>query len=207
MLGILIGLFFLVSIILTPFAWGAIIVKAGYSRTWILVPLTPIATMVLSWIYLQTGASRTFGNETSLQGLLNTLGIMMILNLLAFTFAWIMFLIFAFRPWPNQKNMLYAASPCPSPVMYGASRPVAAPNVGATTSVSTALPPSARGPVDARRRIYCPWCAESIPGNRALGHDCGLKDRPEVFCRYCGKTFPEGTNLCPACDALSTTES
>jgi len=57
------------------------------------------------------------------------------------------------------------------------------------------------GGVDMRRRLYCPWCGEHIPGNRALGHDCGPKDRPEVICRFCGQTFPEGTTSCPTCDA------
>jgi len=35
----------------------------------------------------------------------------------------------------------------------------------------------------------CAWCGEALPGNRALFHDCGPKDRPEVFCKKCGNAL------------------
>jgi len=99
-------------------------------------------------------------------------------SIIAYVVSWVFFPIFAFRRWPSLEG-----------AVAGGPRPTVVPTV------------ASRGAVDTRRRIYCPWCGEHIPGNRALGHDWSPKDRPEVICRFCGQAFPEGTTLCPTCDA------
>jgi hypothetical protein len=197
------ALVYVLAILVVSFiAWSAMISKSGYVKWWVFAPLLPVVTVVV------TGFVKYHDTKSFLKGgrfTLSELGMWGWINAAAFAVAWILFLIFAFSPWPllgggggvmvsaARRQPTGAAGVRPSSIVP-ANRP-SAPRGPAAAGVSAA------GGVDTRRRIYCPWCGEHIPGNRALGHDCGPKDRPEVICRYCGKPFPEGTDFCPTCDA------
>ena len=188
---------------ITLIAVGTVITKAGYSANWILVPLSPVIVNIGTLIYLYLAV-----RSSALHGLFPTGGLrvvvdLFIIDLLLIVAVWIFFLIFAFRPWPalEGRAIIGAQTDTQPPVASrGIPKPGTAPP-SSSWSPSVAPTVATRGAVDTRRRLYCPWCAEHIPGNRALGHDCGAKDRPEVICRFCGKAFPEGTTTCPTCDA------
>jgi len=142
-------------------------------------------------------------------GALNTV---VALDMIAVVGAWVAFVVLVLTQWTGasipqapEVSAAAASAPASSPMTPAATRGVAprsAPARAATPTYSPPAPPAGvPGGVDMRRRLYCPWCGEHIPGNRALGHDCGPKDRPEVICRFCGQEFPQGTTVCPTCDA------
>jgi hypothetical protein len=189
--------------IITLIAVGTIITKAGYSSAWILVPLTPVIVNVGTLIYVSIVVRRS-----ALRGFFPTGGLGIVLDLFVLDFflmavVWIFFLVFAFRPWPALEGATRQSAS--GPTSPGTTpRPMS--SRGASSSTATWSAPVAptvatRGAVDTRRRVYCPWCGEHIPGNRALGHDCGPKDRPEVVCRFCGQAFAPGSTTCADCDA------
>jgi hypothetical protein len=188
---------------ITLIAMGTIIAKAGYSAKWILVPLSPVILVIAMYVDLNIFVKDSLQNGFFAVSDLKSAVILFYLSIIAYVVAWVFFLIFAFRPWPSLEGAA-AGGPRPTVVPAVAGR-AGAPGAGQTrtTTWSALAAPTvaSRGAVDTRRRIYCAWCGERIPGNRALGHDCGPKDRPEVICRFCGQAFPEGTTLCPTCDA------
>ena len=49
-MGLLVLLFWLALIALNYFAISQIIAKAGYSRTWLIVPLTPVVLLIITMI-------------------------------------------------------------------------------------------------------------------------------------------------------------
>ena len=96
MLGVLLVLFGLVVLVLSPFAFFQIITKAGYSGWWTFVPFSP-------WIvaFLGAGVFRTVDTNQSIGTTLNELGLWYVLTLLTGVFVTIMFFIFAFSAWPS----------------------------------------------------------------------------------------------------------
>ncbi len=218
-----------VYIALTSLAWSNLISKSGRSWNWLAVPLAPIVTIILTYVVMyfqKTNILDPFHNlrfdTASLAGLLANLiatghlsfssygqiSSMFIIDLAAIVGSWVGFVAFAMTSWPATQGGLISRTR--ANVADVVPRPSAAPPssvIGGSPAASYVAPVaptiSSRGAVDNRRRIYCAWCAESIPGNRALGHDCGPRDRPEVYCRYCGKVFPGGSTVCPTCDAAS----
>jgi hypothetical protein len=108
----------------------------------------------------------------------------------------------AVRPAPPS-----AAGPGAGPIVRPAPPSAAGPGAG---PIVRPAPPSAAGPgagpaglpgaAGARPGAqFCPWCGESLPGNRALFHDCGPKDRPETHCKNCGTPFAAGSAQCASC--------
>jgi hypothetical protein len=200
------ALVYVVAVLVVTFiAWSAMISKSGYVKWWVLAPLVPVVTTLVT-LAIKFHQTKSFLKGGSFS--FSQYGVMRWVDIIGLTVAWILFLIFAFSPWPG-LGAGESFVPRARPGATGVGRSASMNTLGTSTSrppVSGAAgtsAPSARatGGVDTRRRIYCAWCAEAIPGNRALGHDCGPKDRPEVYCRFCGKAFPEGTDLCPSCDA------
>jgi hypothetical protein len=108
-------------------------------------------------------------------------------------------------PPPNEANVVRPMPPSAAgPVNAGRPAPPSA-----AGPIVRPAPPSAAGPGGAPAGAaprpgaqYCAWCGESLPGNRALFHDCGPKDRPETNCRTCGTTFPAGSTQCASCAAV-----
>ena len=177
--------------------------KSGYVKTWIFAPLVPVVTTIVT-LALKWHDTSSFLKGHSFN--FAHYGVMRWVDVAGFTVGWVLFLIFAFSPWPGLGSgpgiVASARGRATSP---SASRvPTPGPGLSSLPRFQAAAPTAsggASGGVDTRRRIYCPWCGDHIPGNRALGHDCGSKDRPEIICRFCGNAFPEGTTLCPTCDA------
>jgi hypothetical protein len=183
---------------LTLAAWICIIKKAGYSNAWLLVPIAPFAMVIASIIVARIEVASIFGNGFSPFRGVAIMTDLFYVDALVWFVSWIFFLIFAFSSWPVQSGGSTTPLRAPSPSRYeGHHSKTPREILGA--QVPAVATSTARG-VDTRRRIFCEWCGESIPGNRALGHDCGPKDRPEVICRFCGKRFPESTNHCAACE-------
>lgn len=155
-------------------------------------------------------------------------GIVWSLDALSIFVTWVFFLVFAFTRWPVTITAESASrGPTNSPPSGGApqygrnvpgprrpsgvvppssvtSRPSGAdtqssapedgasqamPSAGAASSAST-------GPV---RVKHCAWCGDSLPGSRALFHDCGSKDRPVSHCTTCGMQLPGEGSTCPSC--------
>jgi hypothetical protein len=189
--------------VITLIAVGTIITKAGYSSGWILVPLAPVIVNIGTLIYVSSAVRSSALHGVFPTGGMRTVLDLFLIDLLLLAGVWIFFLIFAFRPWPALEAQASQGRSNYSPSAVN-PRGVPQPGVGSPSSLGrTPVRPtvSASGAPDTRRRIYCPWCGEHIPGNRALGHDCGPRDRPEVICRYCGQAFAEGTMICSRCDA------
>jgi hypothetical protein len=210
------GGFSLIVLIAIPvinfWAVTRIIHQAGYSRNWILVPLTPfvlfIAVAVDSVVTIHDFAIGTTTGLSYFEGV----SVLWSLFAISLFVTWIFFLVFAFSTWPVSRDgggsfsgparpagPFPAASPTPPlgqprGVTRDYSPPAAtstATTAGAGASVASPPPPTAKS---------CVWCAELLPGSRALFHDCGSKDRPPVFCAKCGSTLT-AVGDCASCGA------
>jgi len=165
--------------------------------------------------YIMSDATSFLSTRHFLIAQFGALNTMVALDMVAVLAAWVAFVVLVLTKWSGagavRAKVTHAPSVDAPAVPAAATRGVPPRNAPARTVTATRAPTPAYTPpappagvpggVDMRRRLYCPWCGEHIPGNRALGHDCGPKDRPEVICRFCGQTFPEGTTSCPTCDA------
>ena len=207
---ILIGLLFL-----NYWATMRIITQAGYSVVWIVLPIAPLVLTIICYVIFWNDIHGiVFGNSFGFGGV-NNVSLFWHLDEISIFLNWLFYIVFAFSRWPVSgtrhspdvdvpqpppslgANLSSAAGPAsPSPLpgarVMPASRggPVAGPaNVA---SAPASKPPSAQ---------FCAWCGEALPGNRALFHDCGPKDRPETFCKNCGVAFPAGTSQCNSCVA------
>jgi len=99
MLGVLVALFGLAALIVSPFAFFQIITKAGYSGWWTFVPYSP-------WIIAFLGAEvfRTVDTSQSIGTTFNELGLWAVLTFLTGIFVMVMFFIFAFSAWPSLQQ-------------------------------------------------------------------------------------------------------
>lgn len=202
-------------IVLNYYATSRIISQAGYSPLWIVVPIAPFVLTLICEIILWHDLHTILLGGSLGTGGISGVGTFWYLDAFAFLLNWILFLVFAFSRWPVSGN---SYSPGPStprpPETYRAVPPrptPASPTPGAAVPPARVVPASGAGPgsgpaaapsAPAPKRAgaqFCPWCAESLPGNRALFHDCGSKDRPEAFCKSCGKALPAGSTVCSSC--------
>lgn len=200
----------LAILVLNFWAVTRIIHQAGYSRSWVLVPLTPfvlfIAVAIDSVVSIRDFA---LGSTTGLSYFSNV-GTLWSLFSISLFVTWIFFLVFAFSTWPASRSgggpisgpaqpvePYPAATPTPTAsVPRGVTRDYSPPSTTATTS--TPGPSAPATPPTAVKR--CVWCAESLPGSRALFHDCGPKDRPPVYCAKCGSALTAAGG-CASCGA------
>jgi hypothetical protein len=192
-----------------------IITQAGYSAVWIVLPIAPLVLTIICYVIFWNDIHEIFFGSSFGFGGINNVSIFWHLDEIGIFLNWLFYIVFAFSRWPVSgtrhspdvdvpqpppslgANLSSAAGPAsPSPLpgarVMPASRggPVAGPaNVA---SAPASKPPSAQ---------FCAWCGEALPGNRALFHDCGPKDRPETFCKNCGVAFPAGTSQCNSCVA------
>lgn len=200
----------LVIMVLNFWALSRIISKAGFSSAWIVLPLSSIGLTITCFIVSFDDLRGTFTGITP--GFFGSqVGLLWHLDELSFFLNWIFFLIFAFVKWPSVGGVgpsTLSTSPsgsftpsAPTPVRKG-PRGVTR-DYGPTSSSTTTAPMTAPylAPVASAPTVkHCVWCAEALPGSRALFHDCGPKTRPPVFCSRCGGTLTE-LGDCSACDA------
>jgi hypothetical protein len=94
-MGVVVLLFGIACLVLSPFAFYQIITKAGFSGWWTFVPYTP-------WIVGLLGQAvfRTVDTDQSIGTLFDQLTLWTVLTLLTGIFVTVMFFLFAFSSWP-----------------------------------------------------------------------------------------------------------
>jgi hypothetical protein len=200
-------------IVLNYLATSRIIAQAGYSPLWILVPVAPFVLTIICFIIFVSDVHTIFSGDGLGVGGINNVGVAWDLDEISIFLNWIFFLIFAFSRWPvsGAHHSPSVVTPRPPDSLRAPPGPASIhPTPGAAVPTARVVPASGAGPGSgpavpsasvAKRQgaQFCPWCAEPLPGNRALFHDCGSKDRPEAFCKNCGKTLPAGSSVCNEC--------
>ena len=199
-------------------ATARIIGQAGYSTWWILLPLSTLVLTVICYFILWHDLNAVvFGGSIGFIGI-STIGIVWHLDQASVILNIGFYLLFAFSRWPvsgtrharnddgpipTQPGRAAPSGPASGPMV--APEPVVAPRgVPASTAGPGAGPAVAtRAPTPIKKGAqFCAWCGESTPGNRALFHDCGPKDRPQTFCKNCGTALPAGSTECTSCGAI-----
>ena len=200
-------------VVLNYWATSRIIAQAGYSPLWILVPVAPFVLTIICIIIWVTDVRSAFYGGGFVFGSFTNVGLAWHLDEISIFVNWIFFLVFAFSRWPvsGAHHPPSVVTPRPPDSFRATPGPASVPPTpGATVASARVVPASGAGPGSgpavaspslAKRTgaQFCPWCAEPLPGNRALFHDCGAKDRPETFCKNCGKALPTGSSVCNEC--------
>ena len=222
--GLLLGLTIGV-LVLNYIALATIISKAGYAWRWVIVPLTPFALFAACIADLYRDLhTLAFGGSYGFLGV-SSIGILWKAFLISLAVNWLMFFVFAFSRWPTvaprapktvrtPRRSKAQAETSPSPGFSpadmasrsskrfpsggpGFSTNAAATDSGDVTAVATATTPPTTSAVAVKR---CVWCGDSLPGSRALFHDCGPTDRPPAFCAKCGNAVTV-SGQCATCAA------
>jgi hypothetical protein len=197
--------------VVTILATSRIITQAGYSRYWILLPLSPFVLTTICYIILWNDFHAIFFGGVSVG--FGTEGLFWHLDEISILLNWLFYLLFAFNRWPvtgtrhasdvdvphSPRATRATSRPTPTPPAAAAAPPTA--RVSSASAASPGAPPASVSETPAKRpgALHCAWCGESLPGNRALFHDCGTKDRPETFCKNCGTALAEGSSECAVC--------
>jgi hypothetical protein len=202
---------------LTYAAMSRIITQAGYSSLWILLPLAPLVLTIACFVILWHDLNGiVFGGPVGFYGI-EVVGLFWHLDEIALLLNWIFFIVFAFSRWPGAttrhapeseaSRAIQAVRPgprSPASVPLAPSDRVTASRGAPTSGAGPGAAPAAVTSTPAAKRPgakFCAWCGESLPGNRALFHDCGPKDRPETHCKNCGTVFDAGSSECRTCGA------
>jgi hypothetical protein len=213
-----------VFIAVTFWALTRIIDKAGLSRLWLFVPLVSVGLTIACAIKTYSevhGIPFGFSDgvfgwsqlnilwrlDTVSPGLEQPPGLLWHIDLISLAANWLLFIFFAVIPWGLDHGQVKVSSasrvtgslPPTAPATAtkgprGVTRDYG--SAGAATATVAAPAPSAAGPT----AKHCVWCAESLPGSRALFHDCGPKSRPPIFCAKCGSTLT-AVGDCASCGA------
>lgn len=222
-LNLIISIVFLAVVF---WALTRIIDKAGLSRLWLLVPLVSVGLTIACAVktYSQVhDAPALFTNGLFGWSQLDALwhldavspgfqqpGLLWHIDLGSIVANFLLFVFFAVVPWGLDRGQvkvvsatrvtgsLAAPSAATAATSSKASRGVTrdyGPSTAATTAPA-APTPSTPGPTVK----HCVWCAEALPGSRALFHDCGPKSRPPIFCAKCGSTLT-AVGDCASCGA------
>lgn len=208
---ILMGMLFL-----NYWATMRIIAQAGYSPLWILLPLAPLVLTTICYLIFWADVHEVFfgGGFGVGFGIDSHVTFIWHVDELSIVLSWLFFIIFAFSRWPvSGERHTRDAGGLPPPLRTDPGRPTTAPpplpdSSGVARYASTTALPSAprpavtpSAPASRTRAQYCAWCGESLPGNRALFHDCGPTDRPAAFCKLCGTAYASGSTQCGSCGA------
>jgi hypothetical protein len=202
---------FLGLLFLNYWATMRIITQAGYSALWIVLPLAPLVLTIICYIIFWNDIHEIFFGGSFGFGGVGNVSLFWHLDEVSIFLNWLFYMVFAFSRWPVSEGrhvpgagltttQMTGPNPAPAtgsaaaPSLLPAPRPVLSSAAGPGGAPSTPVfkRPSAQ---------FCAWCGESLPGNRALFHDCGPKDRPETHCKNCGTAFAAGTSQCSSCGA------
>jgi hypothetical protein len=194
--GNALGLLIQIGVVIVDFwAVSRIIGQAGYSRSWILVPLMPLVlTIIAFFIVFHDLSSGFFGGSFGVSTI-DTIGAIWVLDIFSLVVNWIFFLIFAFSTWPvTRQNYAHYARPTP-------------PTTGSGPVRSYAPPPSPIAPLSgtpsSRPAPPSPSPSPSLPPppSRPTIDPQGEIDEPEAgamnqapivaptvqYCQWCGK--------------------
>ncbi len=210
------------------FAIRQIIMKAGYSRNWIVVPLTPVLLVMVTFIVqivdlnnaVRNGTALTFGSN------LGNLKILVGLDLLTAFGAWVFFLIFSFSAWPvssQARQLRPVASVRRKPsAPAGQTPPGVPPRLSANPfdpelvqamtnargvsapSMTMTRPRTTLQTADPPAVIHCSWCGKQREVDAPAIHHCGPLDRPAVYCMDCGTPLRDGATKCGTCGTPAT---
>jgi hypothetical protein len=211
----------IVFMAVTFWALTRIIDKAGLSRLWLLVPLVSVGLTIACAIKTYSEVRNIpFGFSNGLFGwsqldLLWHTGtvapgygqttLLWHLDLVSLVANWLLFIFFAVVPWGLDRGQVRVASETRVTGSLEPARAAGPPkgvrgvtrDYGPTDAALVAVEatPRAAGPAIK----HCVWCAEALPGSRALFHDCGPKSRPAIFCAKCGSTLT-AVGDCASCE-------
>jgi hypothetical protein len=211
----------IVFIAVNFWALTRIIDKAGLSRLWLVVPLVSVGLTIACAIDTYSrvhGAPSIFSNGLFGWSQLNVLwhvdvvspgfdqvGLLWHIDLASIGANWLLFVFFAVVPWGLDRGQVKHGEPTrvtgtlatanPAPSAKG-PRGVKRDYGTAAAATATVSAPVVSSPGPATK--HCVWCAEALPGSRALFHDCGPKSRPPIFCAKCGSTLT-AVGDCAAC--------
>jgi hypothetical protein len=114
--GLIIILGFVMSIV-TLVAMVQIIVKAGYSGWWILVPLgAPVVVFIATFI---VAASTADLGSRSLSSAFDALAVGVVIDFLVYAAVWVLFVKFAFSDWPVLQAARAPQAPRTNPYVGG----------------------------------------------------------------------------------------
>jgi len=221
-LNLIISIVFMLVIL---WALSRIIDKAGLSRLWLLLPLVSVGLTIACAIktYSQVhGAPTVFTNGLFGWSQINALwhldgvspgfdqpGLLWHIDLVSIIANWLLFVFFAVVPWGLDRGRVHSISESRVAGPLATARPAVAgkgprgvtrdygPATEASATVAPATP-SSTGPATK----HCVWCAEALPGSRALFHDCGPRTRPPIFCAKCGSTLT-AVGDCASCVSVN----
>lgn len=202
-------LIILVAVLAVSF-WAAsrVVLQAGYSLPWLALPLAAvILTIVCYSVLLYDLHGFSFGVTPNVFDVMNV-GLAWRLDEVAIVLNWVFFLFIAFSGSLAPRSPRRPKGPIPSrlaPSEASGEAPratLASTTQTATTGDRSAAPATAPASSTGPKIKNCVWCAEALPGSRALFHDCGPKDRPAVYCSRCASALPAGSGECPACLAV-----
>lgn len=192
---------------ITFIALHRIIVKAGFSGWWIVVPLSPVVAFFIGIAVVihdvsTTGPFSALGDVIDLE---YAIWILCFVN-------WVFLLLFAFSSWPALESGTSRRRPAAgpgsrtgpvgprTPGMVPMAQPGAgtAPSVGAGgTGVATAVPVvTDPAPVPS---FFCSWCGRERTRDALAIHHCGSRERPAVYCSGCGRGLEQQTPYCASC--------
>jgi len=201
----------LLILLVNFWAVARIIRQAGYSRAWIAVPLVPVGLTI--WLFIISGGGwgiLLLGFALSFLGGGGFVIDLLRIDQLAIIASWLFFLVFAFTRWPvaegrgtPQRVARSRGADTVKKTERGAAPPRSADQPSVPERETAKAMPPIPGVASAAQRkfMYCGWCGEATPGNRALTHNCGDDDRPLAFCRMCGKPYAAGSTTCAECSS------
>jgi hypothetical protein len=215
----------IVFIAVNLWALKRIIDKAGLSPIWLVLPLVSVGLTVacaivtynqahggpfnlLNGIYGWPQVSALWHTDILSLGY-TQIGLLWHIDLVSIGANWLLFVFFAVVPWGLDRGQVKARSEstrAPASFTTASAKPANKAPRGVTRDYSpspAAAAASVAAPVSGSSGLaskHCVWCAEALPGSRALFHDCGPKSRPPIFCAKCGSTLTE-VGDCASCGA------
>jgi hypothetical protein len=210
---------YMAVVAVTFWAVSSIIIQAGYSKWWIIVPLAPSALTIACLAELWNDVHNVlYGGAFGFIGI-ETVGLTWKCDEVAMVIAWLFLLVFALARWPawyshhgvspfvaptlgarTGSGSSTSSIPVPAPVAPRSERgdlPRSGEDPTRPSAVATEAPvPFGRVTTAAP---HCTWCGEALPGSRVTFHNCGSKDRPAIFCTKCGTALAGPSMRCPGC--------
>jgi hypothetical protein len=196
-------------VIVTFVAFSVIISKAGFSRSWVLVPFTPLATWIATLIVakMQLHTFVVFWNLAPFYP--HTIELLIEVDEIAIFATWIFFLVFAFSRWPG------ATAPAIAPATEQTTAPATNEGPVPKSHGRRAVHNGADGATNSSPRPTARYPMPKGPGFGTLGFVAGpgaathesttnVATKPRgnqlaTFCARCGESIPGNRALAHGC--------